>query len=184
MDSCKGEKWEKVIEYELEFYANIQEYEDRLLRQLYESQMIQYPGTVFDEEQGKIYLAGPNTEEQALYRIEARESIESLLKKAVKRINRLNNALAQLKEYELNIISIYYFEKGLSDIHKARTLGFRTLKQFMDEKELILKKLFAMYEEERAATHKEFYRNLKEELQRKACIFKNSTYPKNSRSVI
>jgi hypothetical protein len=184
VDSYKGEKWEKVIEYELEFYANIQEYEDRLLRQLYESQMIQYPGTVFDEEQGRIYLAGPNTEEQALYRIEARESIEALLKKAVKRINRLNNALAQLKEYELDIISIYYFEKGLSDIRKARTLGFRTLKPFMEEKEIILKKLFAMYEEERSARHKKSYKDLKEELQRKAYIFKNSTLSNNSRSII
>jgi hypothetical protein len=183
VDSYKGEKWEKVIEYELNFYANIQEYEDRLLEQLYESQVIHYPVTTFDEDLGRVYRSCPGTEDQALYRIEVRESIEALLKRAVKRINRLNNALAQLKEDELDIISIYYFEKGLSDLRKARTLGFGTVKQFTDKKEKILKKLFSIYEKERAATHKEFYKNLKDELHRKAALFKGTKFSSKNQTI-
>jgi hypothetical protein len=58
-DSCNREKWEKVIEHELDFYINIQAYENELVERYYESQMIKYPSTVFDEDQGTVYLSGP-----------------------------------------------------------------------------------------------------------------------------
>jgi hypothetical protein len=178
------EQWEKVIEYELEFYVNIQEYEDKWLERLYESQMIRYPTTTFDEEGGRVYLSCPNTEDQALARIEARESIEALLKKAVKRINRLNNALAKLNEEEQDIISIFYFERDLSELHIGRTLGFRTRKEFMDKKEMVLKKLFSMYEKERMKAHQEFKATLKEELQRKAFLFRKASPSSEYKAII
>lgn len=168
------EHWEKVIEYELEFYVNIQEYEDKCLERLYESQVIHYPTTIFDEEGGKVYLSCPTTEEQAIARIEARESIEALLKKAVKRINRLNNALAQLSKEEQDVISLFCFEKDVSELHMARMLGFRTKTEFVKEKERVLKKLFSVYEKERSEAHQEFKATLKEELRRKAFLFKKA----------
>ncbi|MEH7440472.1 hypothetical protein V7182_23780 [Neobacillus drentensis] len=171
-DSCQGEKWERIIEHELHFYINIQEYENKLLERLYESQRIQYPGTIFDEEEGRVYLSGPNTEDQALYRMEVRESIEALLKKAVKRINRLNNALAQLSEKEQDVISIFYFERDLPVLHMARTLGFSTQNEFMKKKETVLKKLFSIYEKERSDAHEDFRKALKEERIKKAHLFR------------
>jgi len=169
-----SEHWERVIEHELDFYFNIQEYENKLLERFYESQMIQYPVTVFDEEQGRVYLAGPNTEDQALYRIETKKSIEALLKKAVKRITRLNNALSQLDELKLDVITLFYLDRDLSELHMARTLEFRTKKEFMKKKEKVLKKLFSIYEKERANTVRDFNRSLKEERIRKADLLRKS----------
>lgn len=167
------EHWEKVIEHEIEFYVNIQQYEDRWMGRLYESQAIHYPTTTFDEEVGRVYLSCPGTEEQAIARIEARESIEALLKKAAKRINRLNNALAQLNEREKDIISIFYFERA-SELHMVRTLGYSTKNEFVKEKERVLKKLFSIYEKERMQANEEFKTTLKEELHRKAFLFRKS----------
>lgn len=176
MDSSLNEQWEKIIEYELEFYSNIQQYEDRLLERYYESQAIHYPTTVFDEDSGKVYLTCPGTEEQAIARMEAKAAIEGILRKAVKRINRLNRALAQLEKDELDIISIFYIERDLSELHMARTFGFRTKKEFMDRKTKVLKKLFAMYVKERKEVEIEFKRTLKEEIRRKAYLFQESVF--------
>lgn len=166
------EKWEKVIEHELEFYSNIQQYENGLLERYYESQTIHYPTTVFDEEGGRVFLSCPGTEDQAIARMEAKTAIEALLRKAVKRINRLNRALAQLDKTEMDIISIFYIEKGLSELHMARTLEYRSRKELMNEKTAVLKKLFAIYEKEREEADKEYHKTLKEELKRKAFLFK------------
>jgi hypothetical protein len=172
--SCKGEKWENVIEYELDFYFNIQEYEDNLMERYYESQVIHYPVTVFDEDQGRVYLAGRDTEDQAIYRMEVKESIIALLRKAVKRITRLNNAISQLNEDEQDIIWMFYLERDMPELHMARTLGYRTQKEFMKEKEKVLKKLFRIYEKERMQVHQDFKATLKEELRRKAFLFKKA----------
>lgn len=175
-----SEYWEKVIEHELEFYANIRTYEEELLDRLRENEMsFQYPVTIFDEVEGRVYRACAGTEEQALSRIEKRESIETLLKKAAKRINRLNNAITQLDELEQDIISIFYLEKDLSELHMVRLLGFRTRKEFLLKKEQALKKLFSIYEKERSATHKEFKQTLIEERKKKVAVYKQTLLPKS-----
>lgn len=173
-DSYTKEQWEKVIEHELNFYVNIQEWEDKLLEGYYESQMIRYPVTTFDEEVGRVYLSCPTTEEQALYRIQVKESVQALLKKAVKRINRLNNALAQLNEHEQDIISSFYFERDLPELYMARSLGYSTKRAFLEEKQKVLKKLYAIYEKERSNAVQVFNNSLKEEIKRKIDLFKKS----------
>lgn len=183
-DSCKREKWEKVIEHELDFYINIQAYENELVERYYESQMIKYPSTVFDEDQGTVYLSGPNTEDQALYRMEVKEAIQNLLRKAVKRINRLNNAIAQLEEIEQDIISMFYLERDLTELQMARTLGFRTRNEFLKKKEAALRKLFAIYEQERTKRHAELHKTLKEEIKRKVELFKKSKYSAKEQKMI
>jgi DNA-directed RNA polymerase specialized sigma subunit len=57
--------------------------------------------------------------------MEVKEAIQNLLRKAVKRINRLNNAIAQLEEIEQDIISMFYLERDLTELQMARTLGFQ-----------------------------------------------------------
>jgi hypothetical protein len=145
------EQWEKVIEYEIRFYLNIEEYKNELIDRYYESQMIRFPVTQFDEDLGRIYLYCPRTETQAIRRIEGKELIIKLLKRATKRYHRLNNAFSQLTDDEINIISMLYLE-GTDHLPKdfiARQLGLKNAKNLDVAKERILNKLLASYEKER-----------------------------------
>jgi hypothetical protein len=155
-DLCMTECFEKIIELEIDFYNNFPEYKEELLEQMRYKQAIQYPVTHFDEEQGRVYLSCSGTEEQALQRIEAKEATKITLKFARKRIQRLHNAISQLEKDERYIIQSFYFWK--MDPYKClnRFSQFKTVQDFMKAKEQVLKKLFSIYEEERAAEDEEY----------------------------
>lgn len=163
-----SEHWEKIIEYEIEFFVNIDEYESRLREWYYESQLIQYPVAVYDEGTGQIYHRCPGTEAQALSRIESKELLESRLKQADKRWKRLNNAFKQLTDKEINLVSFLYFEetKHIPKSIAAGVLGYSTVRNMMTAKERILKKLFAIYEKDRRELHLERSRAYRNEIRR------------------
>lgn len=152
-----SEQWEKVIETELDFLYHSPEYEAELLDRLRENEMnIQYPVTHFDSEQGRIYRSCPGTEEQAIRRIEIREAIETIMAHMNKRIKRLSNAIHQLSEEEQDLISWVYIERDTPEIYMARSLGFRTIKEFRKAKKQTLLKLLDIFEKERDERDKEF----------------------------
>lgn len=170
------EQWEKIIESEIQFYLNVQEYENDLLNRYYESQVIHVPVTTYDEDLGRVYLSCPTTEEQVISRMESKAAIENLLRRAAGRINRLNRALAQLTPEELDVISVYYFEGFTSELRMARTLGFKTVKDFIREKDRVLKKVFECYQEERDMALVDAKIAADEELKRKARQWNESRY--------
>lgn len=168
-----AEPWERVLEIEFEFYRNIQNYEDDLMDCYYRSQVIDYPVTKFDDVLG-VYLSCQRTEVQVMRRMESKAAIESILSRAVKRIKRLLDAIQKLEEKEQNVIWMFYIEKDMPVIHLASYLNYRTKKEFMFDKDRILKKLFAIYEKERLEAIQEREEIAKEELLKKAALFKES----------
>jgi hypothetical protein len=159
-----GEQWENIIIHELLFYANFKQFEDELKDRLLENDLdIKYPTTTFDEEQGRVYLSCPGTEEQALRRIEVREAIESIHKRAKKRIERLVNALNQLDEDEFIIISEVYIEGEMTEMELIRTMGFQNKNEFHEAKRRALLKIVSFFEVEREENVKLFAAQRKEE---------------------
>lgn len=144
-----SEQWENVIEHEIEFYNNYPIFKEDLMEQLYRSQIIRYPVTIFDEHQGRVYFSNQRTEDQAFRRIEVKEAIESLLNKAQKRIQRFFNAVDQLDELEQDIIWDFYILKDMPVNRLPRFHGFRTKNDFMKAKQKALKKLFEIYQKDR-----------------------------------
>jgi hypothetical protein len=158
-----NEQWEKLIEQEIFFYLNFQEYEAEIKERLLENELdIQYPVTRFDAVAGRIYRYCPSTEEQALKRIEVREALTSLLERAKKRVERFWRAYNQLTENEQKLIYYTYFEPIYTD------LGFKSTKELHQARQEVLKKMLRFYEREREESHKEFQRMLQEEKKQRA----------------
>jgi hypothetical protein len=156
-EGAMSEQWEKAIETELDFLYHSPEYEAELLDRLRENELnIQYPVTHFDSEQGRIYRSCPGTEEQAIRRIEIREAIEAIMVHMNKRIKRMSNAIHQLSEEEQDLISRVYIERDTPEIYMARSLGFRTIREFRKAKQQALLKLLKIFEKERDERDKEF----------------------------
>jgi hypothetical protein len=169
-----AECWENVIVHELLFYANFKQYEAELKDRLKENDLdIKYPTTTFDEEQGRVYRSCPGTEEQAIRRIEVREAIESLHKRATKRMERLAKALQQLDDDEFEIISIAYLEGDITEKNMVRTARFRSKREFHDTKRKALLKMASFFEKDREENVKLFTAQRKEERRRKVVAWMN-----------
>lgn len=169
-----NERWENVIEQEINFYINFKKYEMEIHELLRENELnIQYPVTKFDYVEGRIYRACPGTEAQALHRIEVRDSLQSLLDRAKKRINRFIKAFNKLNEKEQDLIYFTYFDQMYKDFELTKVLEFRTIKDLQLAKIQVIKKLFEIYTAERSEKHKEFIKMLKEERDRKAKRLRN-----------
>lgn len=163
------EQWERIIEIEIDYYVNVQKYENELLERYYESQIIRMPSTLFNEEEGIMYIKSCSTEDQALYRMEMQELTKRLIQQIINRVNRLGRALEHLTDDEMDIISICYLENSeLSGLQMARSLGYRTLKEFAKEKDRVLRKLYTWYIEDREHTTHLSNVEAKEETKRKA----------------
>ncbi|EMI11241.1 hypothetical protein [Anoxybacillus gonensis] len=162
-----SEQWEKLIEQEIFFYLNFQEYEAEIKERLLENELdIQYPVTRFDAVAGRIYRYCPTTEEQALKRVEVREALTSLLERAKKRIERLFRAYGQLTEEEQELIHYTYFEPFYTDYRLAVILDFKSTKELRQARQEALKKMLRFYESEREERNKEFQQMVKEERKR------------------
>lgn len=163
-----SEQWEKVIEHEIQFCLRANEYESEIYELLQENELnIQWPVTNFDTEQGRVYLHCPSTEDQAIRRIEKKESLNALLKIATKRVERFVRAFQQLNEKEKDIITYTYFEP-MQDREFKFVMGIDQFKDIPKVRQHVLRKLFRIYEKERADKHKEFAQTLKEEREKKA----------------
>ncbi|MED4903963.1 hypothetical protein [Parageobacillus thermoglucosidasius] len=164
-----NEQWEKLIEQEIFFYLNFQEYEAEIHERLLENELdIQYPITRFDEVEGRIYRCCPSTEEQALKRIEVREALTSLLERAKKRVERFVRAYNQLTENERELIYYTYFEPIYTDYRLAVILDFKSTKELHQARQAVLKKMLRFYEREREEQNKEFQRMVQEEKKQRA----------------
>jgi hypothetical protein len=162
-----NEQWENVIEQEIFFYLNFKKYEAEIHERLRENELdIQYPITRFDEVEGRIYRSCPSTEEQALKRIEVRESLTAILERAKKRIERLFNAYNQLTEEEQELIHYTYFESIYTDYQLAVILEFENTEQLRQARQEALKKMLRFYQSEREERYKEFRQMLREERKR------------------
>lgn len=167
-----AEQWENIIEYELQFYADFQKHYEDLQEKLYENELnIQYPITHFNPEEGRIHRSCPGTEEQAIRRIEVRESVEAAMKRIEKRINRLNNALSQLDEEEQNLIGYFYLD-GTPENYIKKIFGFSNMKELHKAKREALLKVYKIYEKEREDAMYDFRKMLKEERIKRAALFK------------
>lgn len=167
------EHWERIIELEIDYYLNVQKYENELLERYHESQVIPIPSTLFLGDEGRMYMAGRSTEDQALYRLSMKAHFEKLLKQMINRVNRLGRALKHLTENEVDVISIYYLEDcRLSDLQMARSVGFRTAKNFLKEKDRVLRKLYDWYMQDREQTIQEGKQLAKEKPQNKSDLLK------------
>ena len=159
---------EKVIEYEINFYLNFKNYEQEIYDRLEENELnIQYPITIFDEEQGRVYRECPGTEQQAIRRIEVRDSLNAILEKAKKRITRFQNAYSQLSEDEKDIVYYTYFDEPYEEFQLTRILGLKSVKDLREERKNVLKKLYKIYNKEREDYEKEFKNFLLEERKRR-----------------
>ena len=162
-----NEQWEKLIEQEIFFYLNFQEYEAEIKERLLENELdIQYPVTRFDAVAGRIYRYCPSTEEQALKRIEVREALTSLLERAKKRVERFVRAYNQLTKNEQELIHYTYFEPIYTDYRLAAILKFESTEHLHQARQEVLKKMLRFYESEREEQNKEFHQMLKEERKR------------------
>lgn len=171
------EQWENVIEQEIQFYLNFKQYEEEIHDRLKEvEEWIEYPVTIFDSDMGMVYRTCAGTEEQAIRRIVKRDSLNALLERAHKRINRLFNAYSQLDEESKDLISYLYFEPDYSDADLVRVFGFSSKKALYQQKTNVLKKMFRIYQKERSEAAEEFKRLLKEERKEKARLLIKQYY--------
>lgn len=164
-----SEQFEKVLELEIHFYLNFKQYEQEIYDRPQENEMnIHYPITIFDEEQGRIYRQCSGTEQQAIRRIEIRDSLNAILEKAKKRIARFQNAYSQLSDDEKDIVFYTYFDESYKEFQLTRILGLKSVKDLHREQKNVLKKLYKIYNKEREDYEKEFKNFLLEERKRRS----------------
>lgn len=167
-ENSVNERWENVVEHEIQFYLNFSEYETEIKERLLENELdIQLPTTIFDEELGRVYIRCPSTEDQALKRIEVRDSLNALLEKGKKRAERVLRSYYSLSDHEQEIIFYTYFEP-LSDREFSHYLSVRPMKNIPKVKQRALRELFRIYEKDRAEQNKEWAETLKIERQKMA----------------
>jgi hypothetical protein len=151
------EQWTKIIENEIDFILNFEKYEEEVNELLLENELnIQYPVTRFDSEEGRMYRSCPDTETQALYRIEKRESLNSLIEHGKKRISRFFRAYNKLNDDEWDLIYYTYFERIYKDNRLIKVLDYKSIKDLQKAREKVLEKLMDFYDADRIESQKEF----------------------------
>jgi hypothetical protein len=175
-----SEQWnneEVIIEQEIEFYLNYKKYEEEIQQRLKENELnIQYPVTKYDSDSGRIHRSCPGTEDQAIRRIEVRDALNSILEKAQKRINRLLNAYNQLSKEEQDIVFFNYLDQEYRETDAVSLLGLKSNKELNEAKINTLKKMYFIYQEDRADAYKEFMLIRKAERERKAKLLREQLY--------
>jgi hypothetical protein len=170
------ERWTKIIENEIDFILNFEKYEEEIKELLLENELnIQYPVTRFDSEEGRMYRACPDTEAQALYRIEKRESLNALIERGNKRIQRFFKAYQRLNSDEQDLIYYTYFNPEYQDHRLIKVLDYQSTKELRKTREKVLEKLMELFDEDRVERHEEFKAMLKEERKQKAKDWIKST---------
>lgn len=163
-----SERWEQIAESEILFYLRFQEFEEEIRDLIYENEAnIQLPVTHFDSVEGRVFRYCPGTEEQALRRIERREVLQSALARGLKRKDRFLSFYNTLTEEEKDVIYYTYFEKRSNRDFKF-LLELRSVKDVPLLKRKVLKKLYSLYEKERAERDSERKRLLQQERKEKA----------------
>jgi hypothetical protein len=172
----RGERWESVIELEIDFYLNFSKYKQEINESLKENELdIKYPVTRY--ENGEVFRSCPGTEQQALHRIERRDALNAILQRASKRISRLFNAMEQLNELEHNVLYFLYFNKTFTLHELARLLDFKNIYELQKTKKTALKTLYKMYKQEREEKGQKYNLYLIEERKKKIQIYKGLKVP-------
>lgn len=163
----KNEHWEKVVENEIIFYLNYEkQYKREIEEQLLENEWnFQYPMTYVNEAEGRLYRTCPTTEQQAIQRIEVRESLNRLLDRAQERLKRLFHHFNELQAPEQKVLKLLYFTGGMSDYQIVSELGLQNRLEVEDAKISALRSLYRLYQEDRKDCENEFRNLLRESRQ-------------------
>lgn len=161
------EHWRDTFFVEFEFYRNFSALHQDITDLLKENEMnIQLPMTRYEDDQ--MFYGCPNTEVQAINRIEREEILKKLQARAQKRIDRLLTAIEQLNEDERTILYYLEMEQGyFTSIQLLEKCNFKSITELMIAKDKALLKLSAIYSEDRKERETEFRRMLLEERREK-----------------
>lgn len=162
-----NEKWYHLIELEIYFYKNYQQYRAEIEEKLKESTYIKFPVSHYTEL--GISYGCPGPEDQAITRILKREHFEHMMEQAKKRIERLVNAYQQLSDIQQQVIDLYYFSplRG-TQAQIARVVGLR-IKEFDKTRIQALKDMYKIYSDERKdedIAFREERKRMREEMRR------------------
>lgn len=161
------DQWIDNFFVEFEFYRNFSTLNQDIEDALKENAMnIQLPMTRYEDDQ--MFYGCPDTESQAINRIEREEALKKLQARAQKRIDRLLTALEQLNEDERTVIYYSEMEQGyFSPAQLLEKCSVNNTAELMAAKGKALSKLNTIYSQKRKERESEFRRMLLEERKQK-----------------
>lgn len=162
IDRLRG-KEESLLEdvyfglYELERYANARDrynklvkYKDEFYESLYDE--IRPAVTVFDEDLGRVYLSGQDTESMAIWIIGQKEWYETLIEREKERMELFDEAFSTLTEEEQQAFTNRYRDYSTEHFENAQQklinyISSNRLKKLRERKEERKKNVMKQIEE-------------------------------------